>query len=180
MNIHSKLPHTGTTIFTVMSGLAMEHRAVNLGQGFPDFEMSGELTSLVTRAMSDGYNQYAPMAGWMPLRESIAEKIKFLYQSEVDPSTEITITPGGTYAIYSALTSILHSGDEVIVMQPNYDSYVPNVQVNGAIAVMVDLDLPGYTINWVKVASAVSPKTKAIIINSPQNPTGSVITENDI
>ena len=109
MQIRSKLPNVGTTIFTVMSGLATETRAVNLGQGFPDFPMSSELTSLVNQAMNDGYNQYAPMPGWMPLRESIAEKINFLYGASVNPDTEITITPGGTYAIYTAFTTFLDS-----------------------------------------------------------------------
>jgi methionine transaminase len=180
MEITSKLPQTGTTIFTVMSALATEYNAVNLGQGFPDFPMSKELTSLVCKAMKDGYNQYAPMPGWMPLRETIAEKIKALYGQTINPSNEITITPGGTYAIYCSLTAILRPGDEVIVMQPNYDSYVPNILVNGATPVFADLDLPGYTINWKKVKEAVTPKTKAIILNSPHNPTGSVLSSNDI
>ena len=180
MKITSKLPGTGTTIFTVMSGLATEYNSVNLGQGFPDFEMSEELISLVSKAMRDWYNQYAPMQGWMPLRVAIAEKISSVYQLQVDPSKEITITPGGTYAIYCALTAILHHGDEVIVMQPCYDSYIPNILINGAKPVLVDLDLPGYSINWEKVAKAVTSKTKAIVLNSPNNPTGSVLTENDI
>ena len=180
MKIISKLPGTGTTIFTVMSGLATEYNAVNLGQGFPDFEMSEELTSLVNDAMKNGYNQYAPMPGWMPLRTAIAEKIHSLYNVNVDPSKEITITPGGTYAIYCALTSILNAGDEVIVMQPNYDSYIPNIIINGAKPVLVELDLPGYTVNWNKVSRAVTSRTKAIIINSPHNPTGSILTQEDI
>ena len=180
MKIISKLPGTGTTIFTVMSGLATEYNAVNLGQGFPDFEMSGELTSLVNDAMKMGYNQYAPMPGWMPLRTAIADKIHSLYNLNVEPSREITITPGGTYAIFCALTAILNAGDEVIVMQPNYDSYIPNIIINGAKPVMVELDLPGYTVNWEKVAKAVTSRTKAIIINSPHNPTGSILTEEDI
>ena len=180
MQITSKLPGTGTTIFTVMSGLATEYNAVNLGQGFPDFEMSEELTSLVNKAMRDGYNQYAPMQGWMPLRTAIAEKTESLYQLRVDPSKEITITPGGTYAIYCALTAILNHGDEVIVMQPCYDSYIPNIIINGARPVLVNLDLPGYSINWDTVARAITSKTKAIILNSPNNPTGSVLNEHDI
>jgi methionine aminotransferase len=180
MEINSKLPGTGTTIFTVMSALATEYNAVNLGQGFPDFEMNNQLTSLVTKAMNEGHNQYAPMAGWMPLREAIAGKVNFLYGAVVDPSREITITPGGTYAIYCALTAILQPGDEVIVMQPCYDSYVPNIIINGATPVLVDLDLPGYTVNWQKVARAITPKTKAIILNSPNNPTGSVLTPEDM
>ena len=170
----------GTTIFTVMSGLATEYNAVNLGQGFPDFPMSHELTSLVNDAMKNDFNQYSPMPGWMPLRESIAEKVEFLYQTKVNPATEITITPGGTYAIYTALTTILQPGDEVIVFEPAYDSYIPNIETNGAKAIRVNLVYPDYHIDWVAVQNAVTDKTKAIIINSPHNPTGSVISEEDI
>jgi len=122
--ISSKLPSVGTTIFTVMSRLATEHNAINLGQGFPDYSMSEELVALVNQAMKNDFNQYAPMPGWLPLRESIAEKIEFLYQTKVNPDTEITITPGGTYAIYSSLTAILQRGDEVIGLQ---QSKVTNV-----------------------------------------------------
>lgn len=179
MQITSKLPGTGTTIFTVMSGLATEYNSVNLGQGFPDFLMSEALTSLVDKAMRDGFNQYAPMQGWPPLRDSIAEKIEFLYNHRIDPK-EITVTPGGTYAIYCALTAILQPGDEAIVMQPCYDSYVPNILINGAKPVYVDLDLPGYTVNWEKVSKAITLRTKAIVLNSPNNPTGSVLSPNDI
>ena len=179
MDIASKLPGTGTTIFTVMSALANEYGAVNLGQGYPDFHMSEQLISLVNKAMTDGYNQYAPMPGYTPLREILAEKIAALYRNPVNRN-EITITPGATYAIYCALTAILHPGDEVIVMQPNYDSYIRNIRVNGAKEVLVDLDLPGYTVNWEKVKAAISAKTKAIILNSPHNPTGSILSEKDI
>ena len=178
--IQSKLPHVGTTIFTVMSRLATEHNAINLGQGFPDYAMSKELTGLVNEAMKNDFNQYSPMPGWMPLRESIAEKVAFLYQTTINPDTEITITPGGTYAIYSAFTSILGPGDEVIVFEPAYDSYIPNIEINGAKAVTIGLVYPDYHIDWAAVKNAVSPKTKAIIINSPHNPTGTVIGENDI
>ena len=180
MHIQSKLPNAGTTIFTVMSGLATEYNAVNLGQGFPDFPMSDELTGLVNEAMKNNFNQYAPMPGWMPLREAIARKVEFLYQTKINPDTEITITPGGTYAIYSALTTILQPGDEVIVFEPAYDSYIPNIEINGATAVTIHLVYPDYHIDWVAVKNAVTPKTKAIIINSPHNPTGSVIGEEDI
>jgi methionine transaminase len=180
LQIHSKLPTVGTTIFTVMSGLATEYNAINLGQGFPDFEMSDELTSLVTKAMQKGFNQYAPMPGWMPLRESIAGKIEFLYQTKINPDTEIAITPGGTYAIYAALTAILNPGDEVIVFEPAYDSYIPNIEINGAKAVRISLVYPDYHIDWDAVQNAITDKTKAIIINSPHNPTGSVINEEDI
>lgn len=180
MQLQSKLPNVGTTIFAVMSGLATEYNAVNLGQGFPDFPMSEELTDLVNKAMRNGFNQYAPMPGWLPLRESIAEKVKFLYGALVDPVNEITITPGGTYAIYSAFTTILQPGDEVIVFEPAYDSYIPNIEINGAKAVTINLVYPNYHIDWVAVKNAVNEKTKAIIINSPHNPTGTVIGEEDI
>jgi len=180
VNLNSKLPHVGTTIFTVMSALANEHKAINLGQGFPDFPMEPALHRLVAEAMEKGFNQYAPMPGWMPLRESIAEKIGFLYGAGVDPDREVTITPGGTYAIYSALTAILHPGDEVIVMEPCYDSYIPNVEVNGATAVRIPLLLPGFGIDWPAVARSVTPRTRAIILNSPHNPTGAVLREGDI
>jgi methionine aminotransferase len=163
-----------------MSALATEHNAVNLGQGFPDFPMSKELTDLVNKAMNDGYNQYSPMPGWMPLRESIAAKVQYLYQATINPDTDITITPGGTYAIYSAFTSILQPGDEVIVFEPAYDSYIPNIEINGAKAVTINLIYPDYHIDWEAVRKAINPKTKAIIINSPHNPTGSVISEKDI
>jgi methionine aminotransferase len=178
--INSKLPAVGTTIFTVMSGLATEYKAVNLGQGFPDFPMSEELIALVNEAMRNNYNQYPPMPGWLPLREAIAEKIEFLYQTKVNPDTEITITPGGTYAIYSSLTAILHPGDEVIVFEPAYDSYIPNVEINGAKAVPINLVYPGYKIDWDAVKRAINAKTKAILINSPHNPTGSVVGKEDI
>lgn len=180
MHINSKLPNAGTTIFAVMSRLAAEHKAINLGQGFPDFPMSDKLISLVNEAMKNGFNQYSPMPGWPPLKEAIAEKINFLYQASPDPDTEITITPGGTYAIYSALTAILHPGDEVIVFEPAYDSYIPNIEINGARAIPIPLVYPDYKINWSAVKNAVNVKTKAIIINSPHNPTGSVINEGDI
>jgi len=180
LQIQSKLPNVGTTIFTVMSALATENKAVNLGQGFPDFSMSEELTGLVNEAMKNGYNQYAPMPGWMPLREAIAEKAAFLYQSKINPDTNITITPGGTYAIYSAFTAILRPGDEVIVFEPAYDSYIPNIEINGAKAITINLVYPDYHINWPAVKNAITEKTKAIIINSPHNPTGTVIGEEDI
>ena len=180
MNLNSKLPKVGTTIFTVMSGLATETKAINLGQGFPDYPMDAELHHLVARAMEENYNQYAPMPGWLPLRESIAEKIALLYGTSVSPDSEITITPGGTYAIYTAFTTILEPGDEVIVPEPCYDSYVPNVEINGARAILVPLKVPGYGIDWPAIREAITPKTKAIIINTPHNPTGAVISEDDI
>ena len=179
-SVQSKLPGIGTTIFTVMSSLASELKAINLGQGFPDFQMNEELIALVNEAMEKGYNQYVPMQGYMPLREAIAEKIQFLYKNSVDADSQVTITPGGTYAIYTALTTVLQPGDEVIVFEPAYDSYVPNVEINGAIPVLIDLEFPEYTINWEKVRQKLSPKTRMIILNSPHNPTGAVLKKRDM
>lgn len=180
MLIQSKLPNVGTTIFTVMSALATEYNAVNLGQGFPDYEMSEELISLVSDAMKKGFNQYVPMQGYMPLREALSEKIQFLYTTNVNPDTQITVTPGGTYAIYTALTTVLQPGDEVIIFEPGYDSYIPNVEVNGAVPVLIDLQFPGYKIDWNKVRQKISPRTKMIMLNSPHNPTGSVLSADDM
>lgn len=163
-----------------MSALAAEHHAVNLGQGFPDFPMNEELTGLVAAAMKNGFNQYSPMPGWPALREAIAEKIHYLYGNTVSPDTEITITPGGTYAIYSALTAILHPGDEVILFEPAYDSYIPNIEINGAKAVPINLVYPEYKIDWAAVRAAVNERTRCIMINTPHNPTGAVIGPEDI
>jgi methionine aminotransferase len=178
-SFESKLPNIGTSIFTTMSALASEHKAINLGQGFPDFQMDETLISLTHQAMADGHNQYAPMAGNMALRESLSEKFYSLYNTSISPDC-ITITPGGTYAIYNALTTILNPGDEVIVFEPAYDSYIPNILVNGSIPVCIPLDFPDYSINWNKVTAAINKKTKAIIINSPHNPTGSVLSSSDM
>jgi len=179
-HITSKLPNVGTTIFTVMSGLANQHNAINLGQGFPDYQMNEELMNKVSEVMQKGWNQYVPMQGYMPLRESIAEKIEYLYQTKIDPDRQITITPGGTYAIYTALTSILQPRDEVIIFEPGYDSYIPNVEINGAVPVLIDLRFPEYKINWTEVRKKISPKTRVIMLNSPHNPTGAVLNEEDI
>jgi methionine aminotransferase len=178
--IQSKLPVVGTSIFTVMSALATEYNAINLGQGFPDFAMSEELTGLVNEAMNNGYNQYSPMQGLLELRAAIAEKIEFLYETKVNPDTDITITPGGTYAIYTALTTVLQPGDEVIIFEPAYDSYIPNVKINGAVPILIELKFPNYQIDWNEVRSRINSKTRMIMINSPHNPTGSVLSEEDI
>ena len=180
LSIQSKLPGVGTSIFTVMSALAAEHKAVNLGQGFPDFDMSPELTDLVNAAMKNGFNQYSPMQGYLPLREALAEKVAALYQTNIDPNTQVTITPGGTYAIYTALTTVLQPGDEVIVFEPAYDSYLPNIEVNGAIPVLIDLQFPEYKINWETVKQKVTARTRMILLNSPHNPTGAVLSKEDI
>jgi methionine transaminase len=176
----SKLPNVGTTIFTVMSSLAAQHNAINLGQGFPDYPMSEELVALVNEAMKNGRNQYVHMNGYIPLREALAEKVEYLYQAKINPDTQITITPGGTYALYTALTTILQPGDEVIVFEPAYDSYIPAIELNGAKAVAIQLEFPTYAIDWTKVKNRITEKTKAIMINSPHNPTGSVLTREDL
>jgi len=178
--IKSKLPDVGTTIFTVMSVLANEHKAINLGQGFPDYQMSEELITLVNKAMQNGHNQYTHMNGLPALRGAVAEKIAGLYSTSVDPETEITITPGGTYAIYTALTAILQPGDEVIVFEPAYDSYIPNIEINGGVPVLIPLVYPGYKIDWDLVKKKISAKTKVIMLNTPHNPTGSVLSATDI
>ncbi len=178
--IISKQPQAATTIFTTMSVLAAEHNAINLGQGYPDFMMDEALTNLVANAMKSGYNQYVHMNGLIQLRESIAEKINYLHKTEVKPDTEITITPGGTYAIYTALTTILQPGDEVIVFEPAYDCYIPTIEINGAIPVAIPMQFPDYSINWDLVKQKISAKTKAIIINTPHNPTGMVLSAADI
>jgi methionine transaminase len=178
--MYSKLPNVGTTIFTVMTNVAKEYNAINLSQGFPDYPISPILIEYVTKAMQDGYNQYAPMLGLPELRNALSEKVKKLYAKEINPETEITITPGATYAIYTALTTILQQGDEVIVLEPAYDSYIPNIETNGAKAICIPLKYPDYSVDWELVKSAINSKTKAIIINSPHNPTGYVWTKEDM
>lgn len=163
-----------------MSVLANEHHAINLGQGFPDYLMSEELVSLVTKAMQQGHNQYVHMNGLPLLRERLSEKISDLYRLPVNPEAEITITPGGTYAIYTALTTILQPGDEVIVFEPAYDSYIPNIEINRAVPVLIPLVYPDYKIDWNRVKEKITPKTKLIMLNTPHNPTGAVLGADDI
>ena len=178
--IASKLPSTGTSIFTVMSRLAEEHGAINLSQGFPDFNTAPELVEAVARYMRDGHNQYAPMPGVFALREALARKIELLYGRRYDPGTEITITSGATEAIYSTLTALVHPGDEVVLLQPAYDSYAPAVQLSGGIPRYVTLRGPGYRIDWDDVRHACSPRTRVIMLNSPHNPTGMMLDGSDI
>ncbi len=180
LSINSKLPATGTSLFTVMSALASEHNAINLGQGFPDFPMDETLAELAKKAIGDGYNQYAPMAGYLPLRETIAHKIETLYQNKISANDNITITPGGGYAICTAFTTILDHGDEVIVFEPAFDSYIANIVSCGATPVIIQLEYPSYKIDWNKLKAAITPKTKAIIINSPHNPTGVVLSDEEM
>lgn len=177
MNLH--ITDTGTTIFTVMSALAQEHHAINLSQGFPDFNIDDDFAALLQSAVHEGYNKYAPMPGLASLRNAIANKIEHFQQVAINPDTEITVTPGATYAIYTAFTSILNKGDEVIVLEPAYDSYVPNIKLNGAVPVPVSLNEKDFSVDWDKVERAVSSKTKAIIFNNPHNPCGTIWTLHD-
>ena len=179
-SVISKLPAVGETIFTVMSSLAQKHQAINLGQGFPDFSMNEKLVNLVHKAMMDGHNQYTHKNGSIELRTALAEKISSLYNQTIDPLSEICITPGGTYAIYTALTTVLNLKDEVIVFEPAYDSYLPNIELNGAIPIRISLKYPAYKIDWQEVRDRITPATKMIILNSPHNPTGTILNKQDI
>ncbi len=178
--IHSKLPHVGTTIFTVMSRLAAEYKAINLSQGFPDFDCAPELRALVTKHFNAGVNQYPPMAGIVPLREAVAEKIESLYGARYDVEHEVTIVPGATYAIYTAVAALIRPGDEVLLFEPTYDSYAPAVEVHGGVPVYVQLRYPEYSIDWQAVEAAITPKTRAIILNTPHNPTATVLSAEDL
>jgi len=180
MILKSKLPSVGTTIFTEMSVLAAQYGAINLGQGFPDFDMDAGLTQLVNKAMAEGFNQYTHANGYPALREALAAKVQSLYQQSINPDTQITISPGGTYAIYTAITTLIHPGDEVILFEPAYDSYIPNIEINGGVPLRINLTFPNYNIPWDEVRSKISPRTKMIMINSPHNPTGAVLSEQDI
>ena len=178
--IDSKLPNVGTTIFTVMSRLAAEHHAINLSQGFPDFDCAPELRALLAKYVNSGLNQYPPMAGVAPLREAIAGKVAELYGAAYDPEHEITVVPGATYAIFTAVTALIRPGDEVILFEPAYDSYAPAVEVNGGRPVYVQLRFPDYSIDWQEVQNAITPRTRVIVINTPNNPTASVFSAEDL
>jgi methionine transaminase len=180
MKIKSKLPDVGVTIFTIMSKLANDHQAINLSQGFPDFDVHPDLLALVDNYMRSGHNQYAPMQGVESLRRRIAEKVQALYNASYDPESEITVTSGGTEALFAAISAVVQPGDEVIVLEPAFDSYVPVIQLNGGIPVYVAYTFPDYRIDWDDVRNALSPKTRLIILNSPHNPTGAVFMESDI
>lgn len=178
--VKSKLPKVGTSIFAIMSALANEYRAINLSQGFPGFAVSSELIDLVYQKMKEGHNQYAPMPGILPLRECISEKINSLYSADYNPETEITITAGGTQAIYTAIAAVVKEGDEVIVFEPAYDSYVPAIELCGGIPVCLHLKAPDYHIDWNEVKKFISQKTRMIMINTPHNPTGAILTAKDM
>jgi methionine transaminase len=180
MEIRSKLPNVGTTIFTIMSALAEQHKAVNLGQGFPNYDCPEGLKNLVEQHMAAGLNQYAPMAGVPRLRERLAAKIETLYGRKTDPTTEITVTAGGTQALFTAITAFIHAKDEVIVIEPAFDSYVPSIAAIDGKVIPYRLHSPQYKIDWNELAALITPKTKMIIINTPHNPTGKILTINDL
>ncbi len=176
----SKLPNVGTTIFTTMSGLANQHNAINLSQGFPGFSISEELIALVSKYMTQGKNQYAPMAGVQELREEISALQREFYAADYSPNSEITITAGATQGIYTTISALVHPGDEVIMFSPAYDCYGPAVEVNGGKSVFIELNSEDYSIPWEEVRNSITEKTKMILVNSPHNPTGAVWTAEDL
>ena len=178
--LQSRLPAVGTTIFTVMSKLAADLGAINLSQGFPDFDCDPALVDAVVRHMRAGLNQYPPMQGVPALRQAIAAKYAHFYGGSYDPDTEVTVTSGATEAIFDAVAAVVHPGDEVIVLEPCYDSYLPAIELNGGVPVVVPMRLPHYRIDWDAVRDALTPRTRLLMINSPHNPTGSIITAEDI
>lgn len=180
MHIETKLPRVGTTIFTVMSQLAMQHNAVNLGQGFPDFELPELLRDALTRAMREGKNQYSPMMGILPLRQQIAAKTEALYGWPVNADSEVTVTSGATEAIFAAIHACVRPGEEVIMLDPCYDCYEPAVELAGAVAVHVPLDPRDFSVNWQRVRDAITPRTRMLMINSPHNPSGAVLSASDL
>ena len=180
IQVTSKLPHVGTTIFTVMSQMAAEHGAINLSQGFPDYDGPAALKDAVKRHIDQGFNQYPPMAGVLPLREAVAAKVLDCYGAQVSPDTEVTITPGATEAIYCAVMAIVRPGDEVIMFDPAYDSYEPAVLLAQGTPVRLPLAPPAYRIDWQRVRDVITPRTRMILVNSPHNPTGTVMTAADM
>ena len=180
MNFTSKLPSTGTTIFTVMSALARDHQAINLGQGFPDFDCDEKLKTLVSKYLNSGKNQYCPMPGLLELRQAIANKMNHSYEVSLNPDTQICITAGATQALFTAITAFVRAGDEVIIFEPAYDSYTPSIQIAGGIPKPYRLTYPDYSIDWNQVENMVNDKTKMIIINTPHNPTGTILQKEDL
>lgn len=180
MKHFSKLPNVGTTIFSVMSALATKHQAINLSQGFPNFKSDQKLNDLVSHAMNSGYNQYAPMQGSMELRQAIANKFELLYQTSYQPETEITVTAGATQAIFTIISAFIHPTDEVIIFKPAYDCYEPAIALNGGKTIAIQLEAPNYQVDWNIVKSLINSKTKMIIINTPQNPSGTIFSKEDM
>ena len=179
-SISSKLPRVGTSIFTEMSHMANQYKAINLSQGFPDFDVDKELIKLVEKYLNKGIHQYAPMQGAMQLREAISQKIQLQHEISYDPNSEITITAGATQAIFTAISAFVKEEDEVIIFTPAYDCYEPTIELNGGRPVFVQLKSPDFKINWEEVKKLISQRTKMIIINTPHNPTGTVLEENDL
>ncbi len=180
MKIQSRLPETGTSIFTIMSRMAQEHGAINLSQGFPDFPVSTTLIELIYKNMKAGHNQYAPMPGVPALREVIASVVESSFQRTVNPETEVTIMTGGTEAIFSTIAALVHANDEVILFDPSYDSYAPSIRLNGGVPIQINLNPPDFRIDWDEVKSKINARTRLIMINTPHNPSGSVLAENDL
>lgn len=180
MQIRSRLPDVGTTIFTVMSRMALEHGAINLSQGFPDFPVDPELIRLIDRFMREGNNQYAPMPGAIPLREAIAAMVQRTYNCTVSSESEVTITAGATEAIFSVIAAFISPGDEVILFDPSYDSYDPAIRLNGGVPVHINLLYPDFTIDWQEVRARITPRTRMIMINTPHNPLGTVLNPSDL
>jgi methionine transaminase len=180
VSVASKLPDIGTSIFAVMTRLANEHGAINLSQGFPDFDCDPALVEAVGRAMRDGHNQYAPMPGVLALREAIAAKVRRCYGAHVDPVTEVVVTAGATAGLYATLTALVHPGDEVILFEPCYDSYVPVIRLSGGTPVFVSLRYPDYRVDWDEVRMAITPRTRVVLVNTPHNPTGVAWTADDM
>ena len=180
MKLISRLPEVGTSIFTVMSKLALEHNAINLSQGFPDFPVSEKLIELIHRNMKEGHNQYAPSPGVVSLRKIIAEVISKTYQRPTNPETEVTITDGGTEALFSVIAALVSQGDEVIVFDPAYDSYDPAIRLNGGIPIHINLNPPKFAIDWEEVKLKITSRTRMIMINTPHNPSGAVLSEADL
>lgn len=180
VSVPSKLPDIGTSIFSVMTRLANEHGAINLSQGFPDFDCEPALVAAVTRAMEAGHNQYAPMPGVLALREAIAAKVEHCYGAAVDPQTEVLVTSGATAGLYATLTALVQPGDEVVLFEPCYDSYVPVIRLSGGVPVFVTLPYPDYTVDWDAVRRAITPRTRLLLVNTPHNPSGRMWTADDM
>ncbi len=178
--IKSKLPEVGTTIFSKMSALANQHKAINLSQGFPGFKVEETLISLVSKYLEEGKNQYAPMPGILELRVTLSNYLGKTYHCELNPESEITVTAGATQAIYNTISAVINEGDEVILFSPAYDCYAPAIEVHGGIPVFIPLKHPDYSINWKSVKEQINSKTKMIMINSPHNPTGSLLSKEDL
>jgi methionine aminotransferase len=180
MNIQSRLPDISTSIFAIMSKMAADHSAINLSQGFPDFQVDPVLIDLIHKQMKAGHNQYAPMPGAPALRDIIAEVIFKTYNHQVNPETEITISAGATEALYASIAAFVHPGDEVIVFDPAYDSYNPTIRLNGGVPVHINLNYPDFSIDWEEVKSRITSRTRMIMVNTPQNPSGAVLTADDL